>query len=155
MSNMKIKIRKDKLIRAVVTSNGNLFLSNQMKNGGIPLVLSNQIKELTLKDKSKYKISHHDDYHEIIHCEGKYKTLEIGCFPVKGNSFGYCRYFGLFYTGRKPTFSQVWPSLERKIDFGKCNHNNGEDISVTKSEVQTALKKTLKRQADNIDYCTK
>jgi hypothetical protein len=89
---------------------------------------------------TNFTIRAFDDYHEI-HSETQ-KTIELGCFPEKGR--GYCRYFGLFYKGRKPSVSAVIQRLKRRIDFGDISHyRTGTDISITKEELEAEVKGAL------------
>lgn len=88
-----------------------------------------------------FRIRSFDDYHEIV-AKGL-KAVELGCFPQKG--YDYCRYFGLFYKGRRPSFAQVWPRLRRRIDFGPVLHGyTGDDISIDEKEVIREVKRTVR-----------
>ena len=85
---------------------------------------------------SNWKIKTFDDYHEIY--SQNLKTIELGCWPEKGCS--YYRYFGLFYSGRKPALKQLWPSIIKRIDF-QNDFNDGE--TVNKDMVLGELKESL------------
>jgi hypothetical protein len=86
----------------------------------------------------KWFVKHFADYHEIY--SDKYKTIELGCFPVDGCG----RYFGLFYKGRKPSVSQIAKSVLGKVSCEARHFRTGEDISVTKQEVIEEIKAAIK-----------
>ena len=80
-----------------------------------------------------WTIKHFDDYHEI---ESKTnKTLELGCFVPKG--WGYARYFGLFYKGKRPKRREVMSRLLKRVELGQVLHERTqENITMTEKEVK-------------------
>ena len=101
-------------------------------------------------NKNKFYIRHFDDYHDIT--SKTYKYMELGCFPTK-EDYGYNRYFGLFYNGRKPSLSKVLKSLKRKVELDTCNHKEihyrtGEEIGITEQELEKEVKDALKQDAN-------
>lgn len=91
--------------------------------------------------KSSFSIRHFNDYHEIY--SNTLNTIELGCFPVE--EYGYCRYFGLFYKGRKPSLKKVMASIKKKVDFGEVAHyRTGHDIGITLSDLEYEVKEALK-----------
>jgi hypothetical protein len=91
----------------------------------------------------KFMVKHFDDYHDILHYDGEYNAIELGCFPVR--EYGYCRYFGLFYKGRKPLIRKVLDSVLRKVTLRKLGHyRSGEDISYSRNEVLTEILRSMK-----------
>lgn len=77
-------------------------------------------------------IGHFADYHEIRDAEftsGKerFKAIELGCFYPK-KSFSYVgRYYGLFYTGRKPPKAEILKALNQVA----TDDNYGEIVPIT------------------------
>lgn len=103
----------------------------------------------TATKKRTWMIRHFDDYHDIIYRDKrydtgeKYNTLELGCYPVK--DYGYNRYFGLFYKGRKPSLKRVYASMLRKVEFGEnYNHYPDGDVVMTKEDLLYELKQVWK-----------
>lgn len=88
--------------------------------------------------KNNWYIRSFDDYHDIE--SETFNTFELGCFPEP--NFGYCRYFGLFYKGKRPPRKQVIGRLLKRVFVGKINNERtGTDISVTKEEVISEVPK--------------
>lgn len=92
--------------------------------------------------KTPFKIKHFDDYHEIR--SETCKSIELGCFPVE--DYGYCRYFGLFYKGTKPSLDQVMASLKKKVSFGEFYHYRGgeHDIGITLKDLEKEVRSALR-----------
>ena len=86
-----------------------------------------------------WKIQHFDDYHSITQYEGEYKVIELGCFPVKEN-YGYDRYFGLFYKGKKPKFEDVFAAMKKKVKFNLPSIN----WPLTENDLSIEIKKAIK-----------
>lgn len=94
-----------------------------------------------MKTTKKFSIRHFDDYHEIVPAKGG-KAIELGCFPPD-RGYYYCRYFGLFYKGRKPTVKQVLDRLYPKIhlgDFFVGNYNCGISPAALREQITCALR---------------
>lgn len=92
--------------------------------------------------KSNFKIKHFDDYHSIY--SDTYKTVELGCFPVE--EFGYSRYFGLFYKGRKPSLKKILSSLKKKVCYESINHYITEYyIGITLEELEEEVRLAIKK----------
>jgi len=79
-----------------------------------------------------------DDYHEICagymySPKGKWKAIELGCF-VPHNGLAH-KYYGLFYTGQKPSKKQILGVLNTIASFVdddyECRPIEVEDISQT------------------------
>lgn len=77
------------------------------------------MKTATKPKRRTWYIKNFDDYHEIKNTKTK-KALEIGCFPPGDEDWGYCRYFALFYSGKRPSLKEVYDYLCKtgKIMFG-------------------------------------
>lgn len=89
-----------------------------------------------------YYIKHFSDYHEIQ--DDEYKCVELGCFPPK-RSYDFCRYYGLFYKGRRPSFKTIFPKMKKLVHIGYfCHYRTGDDIGITEKELKSELKKVLK-----------
>jgi hypothetical protein len=88
---------------------------------------------------ANWYIHHFSDYHEIGNI-GKYKAVELGCFPTK-NEF-YHRYFGLFYIGRKPALDDILKAIDKMIDYDKT-----KDSEFTPKEIKKSIKLALKGQS--------
>lgn len=71
-----------------------------------------------------YYIAHFGDYHDID--SDDFKTLELGCFMPKGN-YQYCRYFGLFYKGKRPSLKTIFEEMKKKVYMGSYSVNGFED----------------------------
>lgn len=102
------------------------------------------------KKQNKFFIKHFDDYHEISSKTHKY--LELGCFFV--DEYGYCRYFGLFYKGKRPSLSKIMNSLKRKVcikdkETNTCHYYTGEDVGLTFEDLLYEVKESLKQQAND------
>jgi hypothetical protein len=93
--------------------------------------------------KNKFHIKAHEDYHEIKDSK-KFKSLRLGCFPLKDGC--HSNYFGLYYEIQLPTFDEIKRSLFKKIDFSEnFTHGfSGENISITKEEVECEVRDVLK-----------
>lgn len=90
---------------------------------------------------NKFSIRHFDDYHEIQ--SETQNAIELGCFPVP--NYGYCRYFGLFYTGRRPTITKVLPLVLKKVCLGHYHHyRTDEEIGTNRKEVEREVRRALK-----------
>ena len=91
--------------------------------------------------KRTWRIEAFDDYHSI-RPTGKERAIELGCFPQNGYDYG--RYFGLFYTGRRPPVDDILARLKKMVNFGTVFHYRAErDISVTEEEVASEVRETL------------
>ena len=60
-------------------------------------------------------ISTHADYHDLgtlraINGKGRFKTIELGCFPVRGQAC--CSYYALSYQGQKPSADSVVQTIQ-------------------------------------------
>lgn len=108
--------------------------------------------------KNKWYIKHFDDYHSIR--SKSYKYQELGCFPTK-EDFGYNRYFGLFFKGKRPTLKKILKSLSRKVQFDNdeyqsIHYRTGKDIGITKDdfiyEISEAIKHDPNQPDDHDDY---
>ncbi len=102
-------------------------------------------------NKNTFYIRHFDDYHEIVSKTHKY--LELGCFFIE--EYGYCRYFGLFFKGKKPSLSRVMNSLKKKVTIKNekensyCSHYfSGKDVGHTYEELIHEVKESLKIQEE-------
>jgi len=83
-----------------------------------------------------WSIKDFDDYHEITeNTPAGWKSVELGCFPVM--KYGYCRYFGLFYKGRKPSVAKIMGILLQRVYIGEF-FVNGMDASETEISLQIA-----------------
>jgi len=96
------------------------------------------------KPKSKsWNIRHFDDYHEIEPQKPKEKAIELGCFPPK-RGYGYFRYFGLFYQGRKPSQKVVLEQLKKMVHLGKFVHQNtGEEVGLQYEELKESVSESF------------
>lgn len=93
--------------------------------------------------KNTFHIKHFDDYHEIR--SKTFKSIELGCFPTK-DGFGYNRYFGLFFKGRKPSLQKVLSSLQKKIPLNtvSIHYRTKEEIpEVTLEDLEYEVKRAL------------
>ncbi len=102
------------------------------------------------KKKNNFKIKHFDDYHEIF--SKTYKYLELGCFPAI-EDYGYNRYFGLFFKGRKPSLDKVMRSLIKKVSLNtetkkNVHYRTLEEIGITLKELKQEVKEALKIEAE-------
>lgn len=96
--------------------------------------------------KNRFYIKHYRDYHEIEAPEG-YQAIELGCFP--NDDAGCCRYFGLYYKGRKPSLARVLNSLLKKVDLGEFFHyRTDNDIGITKKDLIEEVKSNLNDQQE-------
>ena len=104
------------------------------------------MKEIIMKPN--FKIKHFDDYHEIpmhFHNQRKFNHyLELGCFPCKRINYGYFRYFGLFYNGRRPSLKTLMKKIDNVVYYGYPRHWHEEDSYTSKSEVEKEIKRSLK-----------
>lgn len=92
--------------------------------------------------KSNWYIKYFDDYHDIKPLKPKQKSLELGCFPVK--DCGYCMYFGLFWTGKRPKMIELLPILKKQVTLGEFLHfRTGEDIGIKEDELINQISKHL------------
>jgi hypothetical protein len=96
-----------------------------------------------LKMKTLFRIEHYSDYHEIYDkqdaAKGRWKVLEIGCFPVA--DAGCCEYFALSYLGKRPRLKQVYDRLLKKIVVGDFVHyRSSENIGFSPEDVRVELK---------------
>lgn len=97
---------------------------------------------MTNSKQAEWYIHHFYDYHEIENI-GKYKAIELGCFPIKNQQ--YHRYFGLFYTGRKPAMDKVLEAVSEIVDFNHVLTNEDETTSDDiQKEVKTSIRLALK-----------
>lgn len=93
------------------------------------------------KKTNQWFVKHFNDYHDIQ--SETYKTLELGCFPVK--DYGYCRYFGLFYKGKMPSIDKVLERVWRYVEKGEVRHYyTGQDISFDKNQVRNEIYDAIK-----------
>jgi hypothetical protein len=100
-------------------------------------------KHIKQQMKTNFYIKHFDDYHEIR--DNEYKSVELGCFPPKRGNYGYFRYFGLFYKGKRPSFETVFPEIKKLVYTGSFIHyRTSEDITVTEKDLKRELKKVLR-----------
>lgn len=89
--------------------------------------------------KTKWYLQSFGDYHEIPLTDSNYKSIEIGCFPVR--NYGYCRYFGLFYKGRRPKLQEVYNRLIPKISVGDFYHyRTNENIGYSPGDIRKELR---------------
>ena len=88
---------------------------------------------------SNFYIEAHDDYHDIIPKKG-WKAIELGCWLT---DVGYCKYFGLYYKGRKPSVGQIFPEVSKSVVFGE-NQVNGIDVSLTPEFLKEEISLNLK-----------
>lgn len=65
--------------------------------------------------KPTFKIVIVDDYHEFDDVPKGHKVIELGCFPTEHKS--YTMYFGVQYTGRKPSLDRVWKKVKSLVCF--------------------------------------
>jgi len=93
--------------------------------------------------QAKWYIHHFADYHEINDI-GEYKSIELGCFPTKESS--YHRYFGLFYTGRKPGADKVLDAVLGLVDVivAPKNEEDYDETTTTANEVKESIRLALK-----------
>jgi len=101
------------------------------------------------KNKSNFYIKHFDDYHSIT--SKTYNYQELGCFPTK-DGYGYCRYFGLFFKGRRPSFDKIMQSLLKKVSLDtesekETHYRTGEEIGLTLEDLEYEVKESLKEEA--------
>jgi hypothetical protein len=96
-----------------------------------------------MKGNKDFYIKHFNDYHQIQ--DDEYKSIELGCFPPKNGDYGYFRYFGLFYKGRKPSFKTVFSLMKERVYLGSFYHyrGNNEDIGINENDLKTQLQKSL------------
>jgi hypothetical protein len=93
---------------------------------------------------SKFTIKHFDDYHEIQ--SETQNCIELGCFPPKRTDYGYFRYFGLFYKGRKPSFNAVMEKMRRLVYVGQYQHHRtGDEIGITAKDLENEVKHHMSR----------
>lgn len=99
---------------------------------------------------TKFFIKNFADYHKIRSSTHKY--IELGCFPSK-EGWGYNRYFGLFFKGRKPALNKVLKSLKRKVDFDTeiKHYRTGLDIGITEQELENEVKESLAGEPNGPD----
>ena len=91
--------------------------------------------------KKNWMVKHFDDYHEIQ--SDSYNVIELGCFP--GAEYGYCRYFGLFYSGKRPSLPVIIESVLSKVTLGEFRHyRTGEDIGYEEETVIKKIKDAMK-----------
>jgi len=101
--------------------------------------------------KAKWKIQDFDDYHSILDRRtdknGNDKpghAIELGCFPHP--EYGYNRYFGLFYAGRRPSLKKIMNSLKKKVDLEYSEHyRTGEETTITEKELEHEVKESLRQ----------
>ena len=87
---------------------------------------------------SKWYIRHFGDYHEIE--SPTMKTLELGCFVPKGDPHGCCRYFGLFYKGKRPPRREVIARLLTRVEHGPTFHYyTGDEITSTEEQIRSEV----------------
>lgn len=103
---------------------------------------------------ANFFIKHFDDYHSITSKTMNYQ--ELGCFPTK-DDYGYNRYFGLFFTGQRPSFKRIMNSLKRKISLDTENHKEihyrtGREIGITEKDLIREIKESLSHDAEE-PYC--
>lgn len=86
--------------------------------------------------KRTHRIVHFDDYHEIPEAvrDGNHR-IELGCFPTKG--FSYYRYYGLFYSGRRPSLDAILIAVLPMIRWPK-------DCTFTANNLESEIKQNLK-----------
>lgn len=90
-------------------------------------------------------IGQFDDYHEIredafLGSHGKkFKAVELGCFPVE--DYSYNRYFGLFYTGRRPSFDEILKAVKKKVVL---SDKEVETRDITLESLKYEIKQSLK-----------
>jgi len=113
-------------------------------------MLKQKVKRIILRKDNKKKLTkffvkQFGDYHDISIdplCREGYKTKEIGCFPVELH--GCCRYFALFYKGKKPTLKDVLSKVFEIVAIGEFRHfRTGMDIGYTKEAVENKVRKEL------------
>lgn len=65
----------------------------------------------------KWFIGHFCDHHDIqddfVNDKGKFKSVELGCFPTKDCSHNY----GLFYQGHRPAIKTFLPALLKHVEL--------------------------------------
>lgn len=105
----------------------------------------------TGQKNSTFFIKHFDDYHEIRSKTHKY--IELGCFPPKKDNPGYCRYFGLFWKGRKPSIAKVIASLKKKIDLSGENRHyfSNVDISINLKDLTEEVQSMMSDNGEGPD----
>jgi len=92
-----------------------------------------------MKQKKNWMVKHFDDYHEIQ--SDTHNVIELGCFPVE--ECGYCRYFGLFYNGRRPSLPAIIEAVLSKVTLGYFEVygvNCGYDKDALIKEIKDAMK---------------
>lgn len=96
-----------------------------------------------MKNRNTFYIKPHLDYHEIRDTK-THKSIELGCFLPKGGNF--CRYYGLYYKGQKPSLKRVCNSLFKKIELDNnlVSFYMKDDFINYKEDVIVELKQTLK-----------
>lgn len=111
-------------------------------------------KKAKRKGTHTFMIRHFDDYHEIRSKTHRY--IELGCWPVKNEDYGYNRYFGLFFKGRKPSATRVLAALKRKVDLDTPMHyathyRTGERIGIDEATLKEEVYEVMKLTHDGPD----
>lgn len=93
-----------------------------------------------MKTNTRFLVRHFNDYSEIW--SNTYKTVELGYFPV--SEYGCCRYFGLFYKGKKPSLLEVMKRINKKVVVGDFIHyRTKENIGISPVELREEVKRAL------------
>jgi len=104
-----------------------------------------------MSKSSSWRIQSFPDYHDILDRrtdkDGNDKpghAIELGCFPAR--HAGCNVYFGLFYTGRRPSIKKIMNSLKRKVDLEESSHYfTGEDTTITLEVLEYEVKESLRQ----------
>lgn len=89
--------------------------------------------------KKNWMVKHFEDYHEIE--SDTHNVIELGCFPVA--DYCHCRYFGLFYKGRRPSLPLVVKDVLSKIKLGEF-YIHGEDFGYDEDTLIKEIKDAMK-----------
>ena len=88
------------------------------------------------------RIKHFDDYHEIPDKRRlRESAIELGCFPP-ARDYPYCRYFALYYKGRRPKPETVLKMIRKKVRFGTFIVG-GNDVGINEKGLLGDLKTAL------------
>ncbi len=92
--------------------------------------------------KKNFYIKHFDDYHEIE--SETHNCMELGCYPTK-DGYGYNRYFGLFWRGKRPGIKSILQSILKKVEFGESIHyRTGEDVGFSKDQIISEVREAYR-----------
>lgn len=92
--------------------------------------------------KNKFYIKHFSDQQEVKETE-THKVIDLGLLPT--DDYDYFRYFGLFYSGSKPSYKKIIKSLKNKVMVGSFAHSyTGKEIGIDFNYVEEQVKKKLK-----------